>query len=296
MKSLIEYIKESLIVAEGGNAVKSNPIPAKIAPKVYNQIESDIKKNYPFIEMAVLGSIGKKNDDQTNGDIDIAIKVDSKKELEDIISKCFPNDEVNKQTTATIVSIGYPYNIEGQSGIAQVDFMFVKNLEQAIFNYHSPNYRNKESKYKGAVRTYMLSDLVSSIPVKDARDEYFDDGKTLKRKWKLTYNSYGIFKQLVDYCGKNGKPVKNGKKLKEFETLITENPKEIVAFLFGKNGSFKDTNSAESIWAAVHDESKFQFGPDVVEVFEKHFYNDKNNIKYNVDLNDFPCKYYKPEK
>ena len=68
------------------------------------------------------------------------------------------------------------------------------------------------------------------------------------------------------------------------------------AFLFGKNGSFKDTNSAESIWAAVHDVSKFQFGPDVVEAFEKHFYNDKNNIKYNVDLNDFQCKYYKPEK
>lgn len=295
MKDLIIYIKEQLML-EGGHAVKSNPIPASISPKVYKQIEDTIHKSYPDIKMSVLGSVGKKNDDQTNGDIDIAIKVDSKKELQSIIDKCFPGCEVNNQTTATIVSIGYPYNIDSKSGVAQVDFMFVKNLEQAIFNYHSPNYKNNESKYKGAVRTYMLSDLVSSIPVKDAKDEYFEDGKTLKRHWKMTYNSYGIFKQLIDYCGKNGKPVKNGKKLKEFETLITENPKEIVAFLFGKNGSFKDTNSAESIWAAVHDKSKFQFDKNVVEKFEEKFYNDTNNIKQNVNLNDFPCEYYHSQK
>ena len=42
MKSLLTYIKESLI-NEGGNAVKSEPIPAVIAPKVYDEIEKNCK-------------------------------------------------------------------------------------------------------------------------------------------------------------------------------------------------------------------------------------------------------------
>ena len=75
MKHLFTFIKESLNIFEGGNAVKSNPIPAVIAPKVYDEIEKKVHSISKFkdIDMAALGSIGKKADDQTNGDIDVAL-------------------------------------------------------------------------------------------------------------------------------------------------------------------------------------------------------------------------------
>ena len=63
--------------------------------------------------MVPLGSVGKKTDDQFNGDIDIAIKIDNKEELNKLIDKVFPGLEKNPKTTSTIISISYPYNKEG---------------------------------------------------------------------------------------------------------------------------------------------------------------------------------------
>lgn len=276
MKSLIQFIKESLI-NEGGNAVTANPIPAYITPLLYKEIEDAILKENPDIKMVPLGSVGKKNDDQFNGDIDIAIKIDTKKELNDLIDKVFPNLEKNPNTTSSIVSISYPYNKEGKSGNAQVDFMIVKDIDFAKFFYHSPNFKNNESKFKGAVRAKMLSIIVSSIPVEDAKDEYFEDGKTVKKHWKYTFNTEGVFKQLLDYTGKKG-PLKNPKKVKEFEKLIYNDPENCVKFIFGDNGKIEDCNSAESLWKAIHDKNKFKF-QDVVKKIEDRWFNEIEELK-----------------
>ncbi len=291
MKSLLTYIKESLI-NEGGNAVKSEPIPAVIAPKVYDEIEEKVHSISKFkdIDMAALGSIGKKPDDQTNGDIDIAVKVDTKEELNEIVDTCFDDCEINYNTMKTITSFGYPYNIDGYKGIAQVDFMIVKNMDWAKAYFHSPNLKAGESKYKGVVRTTLLNDIISCIPVKDAKDEYFEDGVTVKRHWKHTFNTEGVFIQLVDYCGKNGKPVKNGKKLKEFEKLVTNDPINMVKFIFGDNGDIKDINSAESLWAAIHDNNKFSWGDTILKNIEEKFINDPQ-VQDKIDKKDFPCKF-----
>lgn len=292
MKRLIDLIKESLI-QEGGNAVKANPIPAIIAPKVYDEIEKKVHAVSKFkdIDMAALGSIGKKADDQTNGDIDVAVKVDTKDELNEIVDTCFGNCEINYNTMKTITSFGYPYNIDGYKGIAQVDFMIVKKMDWAKAYYHSPNLKVGESKYKGVVRTTLLNDIISCIPVKDAKDEYFEDGKTVKRHWKHTFNTEGIFIQLVDFCGKNGKPLKNGKKLKEFEKLVTNDPTNMIKFIFGDNGDIKDINSAESLWEAIHDTNKFSWGDEVLKNIEEKFINDPQTVD-KIDKNDFPCKFY----
>lgn len=292
MRRLIELIKESLI-QEGGNAVKANPIPAIIAPKVYDEIEKKVHSVSKFkdIDMAALGSIGKKADDQTNGDIDVAVKVDTKDELNEIVDTCFSDCEINYNTMKTITSFGYPYNIDGYKGIAQVDFMIVKKMDWAKAYYHSPNLKTGESKYKGVVRTTLLNDIISCIPVKDAKDEYFEDGKTVKRHWKHTFNTEGIFIQLVDFCGKNGKPVKNGKKLKEFEKLVTNDPINMIKFIFGDNGDIKDINSAESLWEAIHDTNKFSWGDEVLKNIEEKFINDPKIVD-KIDKNDFPCKFY----
>lgn len=292
MKRLIDLIKESLIL-EGGNAVKANPIPAIIAPKVYDEIEKKVHSVSKFkdIDMAALGSIGKKADDQTNGDIDVAVKVDTKDELNEIVDTCFGDCEINYNTMKTITSFGYPYNIDGYKGIAQVDFMIVKKMDWAKAYYHSPNLKTGESKYKGAVRTTLLNDIISCIPVKDAKDEYFEDGKTVKRHWKHTFNTEGIFIQLIDFCGKNGKPIKNGKKLKEFEKLVTNDPTNMIKFIFGDNGDIKDINSAESLWKAIHDTNKFSWGDEILKNIEEKFINDPQTMD-KIDKEDFPCKFH----
>ena len=276
MKSLVQFIKESLL-NEGGNAVTANPIPAYITPLLYKEIEDAILKENPDIKMVPLGYVGKKNDDQFNGDIDIAIKIDNKEELNKLIDKVFPDLEKNPNTTSNIISISYPYNKEGKSGNAQVDFMIVKDIDFAKFFYHSPNFKNDESKFKGATRAKMLSIVVSSIPVEDAKDEYFEDGKTVKRHWKYTFNTEGMFKQLLDYTGKKG-PLKNPKKVKEFEKLIYNDPQNCVKFIFGDNGKIEDCNSAESIWKAVHNKNKFKF-QDVVQKIEDRWFNEIEELK-----------------
>lgn len=276
MKSLVQFIKESLI-NEGGNAVTANPIPAYITPLLYKEIEDAILKENPDIKMVPLGSVGKKNDDQLNGDIDIAIKLDDKKELNELIDKVFPDLEKNPNTTPSIVSISYPYNKEGKSGNAQVDFMIVKDIDFAKFFYHSPDFKKNESKFKGATRAKMLSIIVSCIPVEDAKDEYFEDGKTVKKHWKYTFNTEGVFRQLLDYTGKKG-PLKNPKKVKEFEKLIVNDPDNCIKFIFGDNGKIEDCNSAESLWKAVHDKNKFKF-QDVVKKIEDRWFDEIEELK-----------------
>ena len=276
MKSLVQFIKESLI-NEGGNAVTANPIPAYITPLLYKEIEDAILKENPDIKMVPLGSVGKKNDDQFNGDIDIAIKLNNKKELSELIDKVFPDLEKNPNTTPSIVSISYPYNKEGKSGNAQVDFMIVKDIDFAKFFYHSPDFKKNESKFKGATRAKMLSIIVSCIPVEDAKDEYFEDGKTVKKHWKYTFNTEGVFRQLLDYTGKKG-PLKNPKKVKELEKLIVNDPDNCIKFIFGDNGKIEDCNSAESLWKSVHDKNNFKF-QDVVKKIEDRWFDEIEELK-----------------
>ena len=52
MKTLRQYILEHLIINEGGNAIESNPIPAVIAPKIYDEIENIVHSKFKDIEMA----------------------------------------------------------------------------------------------------------------------------------------------------------------------------------------------------------------------------------------------------
>lgn len=282
MKSLKDYILEHLHINEGGNAVQADPIPAFIAPKVYEQIEQQLKK-HASVEMAPLGSLGKKKDDDFTGDIDIAVNFKSKQELIEAVQKAFPDMDRNDETFPNIVSISYPYNIDGHNGNAQIDFMIVKDMNWAKFRYSSPDFKKGESKYKAAVRSQLCSIIVSEIPFEEAKEEYFEDGVTVKRKWKYTFNTEGVFKQLLDYTGKNGKPKKNPTKLKEFEELITNDPQNFIKFLFGEEGKLEDYTSAESLWKAIHDPKKFKW-QDKVKTIEDRFFKECDKAKEE----DFP--------
>lgn len=312
MKTLLNYIKESLLL-EGGHAVTAEPIPAYIAPFVYQEIEEKIKAWKKSVKLAPLGSLGKKFDDQFTGDIDIAIDLGNKYEgsraeienlnRQDIVSmmkELWPNVEISERTTNKIASMGYPYNINGKSGIAQIDFMFTDNLDWAKWRFSSPDLKNGESKYKAAPKVYLLMYIVSSIPVKDAQDEYFEDGVTVKRRWRYCFNQEGVFKQLEDYTGKNGKPKKTATKLKEFEELVTADPMNVMRFIFSKQDiDTKIFNSVESLWDAIHSDL-WPWGKEALGKAEERWYkeyiNGQGMKECPVDPDDFKLEIYKPEE
>lgn len=297
MKSLKEYITES-VINESGNAVQANPIPAYITPLIYAEIEDKVHKWQKNIKMAPLGSVGKKTDDMFNGDIDIAIDIPDRDTLLDMVGKVFPNCELNPSTTPKIISIGYPYNKEGKSGVAQVDFMFTDNLDWAKWRFSSPDFRKGESKYKAAPKVYLLQHIVSAIPVEGVKDEYFEDGTTVKRHWRYAFNQEGVFKQLEDYTGKRG-PVKNPKKIKEFESLVTNDPVNVMRFIFGDKYDEKDFISVEALWKALHS-NKWPWGKEALGKAEQRFYDEyihgNNGKAAPVDEKDFPCTVYKYEE
>lgn len=297
MKSLTQYIIEKLSINESGHAVESQPIPAYITPLIYKDIEETILKWNSKVKMAPLGSIGKKNDDQFNGDIDIAITLE-KSELLKMVDEIFSNSELNPNTTPKIVSIGYPWNKEGKSGVAQVDFMYTNNLDWAKWRFSSPDFKKGESKYKAAPKVYLLQYIISSIPVEDAKDEYFEDGVTVKRHWRYAFNQEGVFKQLEDYTGKKG-PLKNPKKLKEFESLVTNDPNNVMRFIFGDKFDEKDFVSVESLWKAIHS-NKWKWGEEALRKCEerwwKEYINGRGMKECPVDIEDFKMTYYKSEE
>lgn len=285
------------IINESGNAIKNAArIPAPVANKLYLEIENTIKEKYPKAEICALGSLGKKGVDQTHGDIDIAVVCKDIEELRDIVHNIFEPlvkthvSEINYFTTANVVSIGWYFGelLGGFSNrqIAQVDFMSVKNLEWAKFRYASPDFTRNESQFKGAERANLLRAIIDEIPVDDNKIEYFDDGVTLKSKFKHSMLDTGIYKQFIDFTGKNGNILKNPKKVKEFEEFLLDNPDEIMKFVFGDNARPDDFKSAESLWRAFHDKKKFPYDNSVIKAIEDRF--EKESLSnLNITLSEF---------
>jgi hypothetical protein len=287
MKSLKKYIIESIIL-EGGNAIKtSTPVPAEYSLEIYNDIKNEVMKVLPDVNMIALGSTGKKNAGQTHGDIDIAINLpwDEKDKIENI----FKENEKFITSGMKIVSVGYPWKKGGKEGVAQCDFMFFTNLKYAEMYFHSPDYRNNESLYKGKFRTLLFNDTIANIPTGKANEYFQDENKTIKEKWKYTLNSSGLFLQKISYEGKNGTILKSGKKIKEAEQLISDTPKEILDFMF-KNGKESDLNSVESIWKAIHS-NRFKF-PEVIDKIEEQFKGDleRDGIEWDIFLKNMNLK------
>ena len=266
MISLSQYLLES-IVKEGGHAVEASPIPSHLALPMYEEIKSKlilIQKDLTN-KIAVLGSVGKKKLGDFNGDIDIAVEYDRSK-FEDVLKKAIPDAEYAKSSMPNIISINYPFDNQGVTQYGQVDFMIVGDLEWAEFIYSSPNFIEDESRYKAALRHHLLRIMISEIPV-DEQPQYNDAGE-IETKWKYSLNfAFGVTKQLLDYRGKNGL-LKNPKKLKEFEQVITKNKKAFIDLLFEK-GDDSDFKSLETVWKALH--SKYKYRSKIKDIENRFF-------------------------
>lgn len=297
MRSLYDYIVESKIF-EGGHAVTANPIPAYITPLIYKDIEDLVHSKFGKVKMVPLGSVGKKKDDDFNGDIDVAIDIPDKNKGREMLKELFPDNEM-VDGAGNIISVSYPYNKEGKTGNAQVDFMFTHNIDWAKWRWQSPDRKNGESKYKGDARVFLIQFAIHNIPVKDAKDEYLEDGKTVKKHWKYTFNQEGVFLDLIDFTSKKdpNKVVKNGKRVDDVRKLIYNDPVNVMKFMYGDNYDNKYFSSVEGVWKGIHSKD-FMF-PDAVPAIEKEFYEryiDNPRSAEKLDPKDFSCQYYKPEE
>lgn len=244
MKSLTEFIKESLI-NEGGHAVSGTPMTQVQAREVYNDVAEFLKTlglTEEGVDFCALGSFGKKFDDQTSGDIDIAISVDkiasenhlALDEVEQYICDVLDRFNINYvcNTGIHVISLSWPFPSD-KSLFGQVDLMPTTSMDFSKWMYYSPDFRSAESKYKGLYRNQLIMAILK-----------FADRKVLSKteqgdiieyeRYALRLNS-GLARTRRSFMGKKGGLIKTEKALKEFERHVTNVPDEIVKIAFGEN-------------------------------------------------------------
>lgn len=256
---------------------------------IYNLTHNckDINGNILNFKACALGSTGKKKDNEYSGDIDIAVELefsdDNIKTIEscirNVICKEFPDDnpQINVSTGFRIISFGIKWN----NNIIQVDLMFSNNIEYSKFMYHSPNYRNNESNFKGLYRTNLLIDLASFIPT-DIPDVY-NEKHELTDFWKytLTYDK-GLFLRHKTYKGKRGL-LKNPVTVKEDDKFITNDINEIIKFVLGETATFKDTNSFETLINFIFS-NNYKYDNTVIFNVLREYLNDKRHKDKLLDI------------
>ena len=242
MKPLFEYLFESFIT-EGGHAVNGSPMTQPQARAVYKDVDEKFLSKLGLIEDGVdhcaLGSFGKKADDQTSGDIDIAVSIDviatnnniSVEDVEQfIIDKC--EEEGLNYTFGKgihVISISWP--IPGTDIYGQVDIMPSSSLDFSKWMYYAPDFRVAESKYKGLYRNQLIMNILKyadqTVLSRTDKDEVIE-----YERYALRLNS-GLARTRRSFMGKKGGLIKTEHALKEYEKQVTNVPDEIVKIAFG---------------------------------------------------------------
>lgn len=259
-QSLNEWKK---INEDGKNAIPSSrSITFEEAQMVYRYVQNNIAPKFGIDKsgMEVIGSYGKKSEGDTHGDLDIAISSESLAERNGL-----GKDQIVDFINDTLTSLGFETKImrgfkqvsagipiPGSNDIAQVDFMLSPNLEWSKFVYHSPNYREKESKYKGAVRNALLMAIITETSKNILKQTPEGDVEELESN-VIRYPE-GIYKSRRSWAGKKGL-VKTPKLLKDFDELITTNPQEVVELVVGPGYTPESIGTFERLWHLVnHDD------------------------------------------
>ena len=309
---MIKGIHRSDVLFEGGLAIKSSaPVRGDIAPKIADSVmaviksavESDSEIGIKELLTAPLGSTGKKGKEQTSGDIDVGIQLsyDYVEKVKTALKEKFGDMEMNELKGFRILSVGYVYDIDGVKGTAQVDITFVGNLEAAEYFYHSPDYtKDNPSRFKGLFRTEFMKCMVTCIFPDESKypTEYFEDGKTEKRRWIYRFTPDGIRLFHRSYEGKKGTPIKTHHNIKEDTVSIASTPIEINRFIFGTD-DLSVADSFESIWDYVHTEefrknSKVESIDMVMDCYHDDLEEKKQQQEHEgVDYNKQVCDYIK---
>ena len=274
LNSITTIQEKNNALNEGGNAIdNASPIRGDMTLKIANDIIKHLVRAFNC-DAAPLGSTGKKGANMTSGDIDIAVNIpwERHQDVLDLIINLY-DCQTYVSPGFKIISLGYPYELDGEPLIAQVDLMFVKDVEYSKFVFHSPNYIENESMFKGAHRTTLLRTIVSAVPLEyvykkanELKDEYFTkddyDGSLdghHKTFWRLSFDQENGLQIIHKTKMGKRKPLAHSQTIKGDTIFISDNLSEIVKIILGDSATIEDCSSVESLWSFVCDRRKYRF-------------------------------------
>ena len=263
MKSFIQF-KE--VLNEGGFAVAgvsriNQENVAATLEVIYRDLLPKLKLKKK--DIALLGSTGKKAAGQSSGDIDMALsavellkqhKVDTYDEMMSYVVDAVKRGgyAFKDMRSIGIISIAYP--IENTDGLqpdakVQLDFMVVQDVRYASWIFYSPHYLDSE--LKGLYRNLLNFSIAKNANLSVSKI----DPET---KTPIEWSRYWINNQDgLKFGTQTNISIKTGKIVKAIRTLdnktISNNPDEIVAFLYGKKYKANDLLTFEACLKAVLD-------------------------------------------
>lgn len=253
--------------------INTEPIKSKLAISVQQEIMDKILAKYPDTEYLFIGSVGKKKDDDYNGDIDIAIKCKTIEDLENLINSVFGYLETVKMESLYIISIKYPYRDMDEIKYVQCDFMIMWDKLYTAFRYWCPDYRNNESKYKVGAKIMFANMILNHT---DEKNKGLQEDEIGQFDFRPTALYRYVYKK--DYS-------------KYKEEFITMDPFEIAKYCF-KDGDPDHFISVETLWDAVHNPDVFK-NIEQTKIIERNFF--KNCYKKgwtSIKPEDFKLQYW----
>lgn len=280
------HIRLDRTLNEGGNAIKSSsPVSGDKALPIAEKVIGILKERYPDTEFAPIGSVGKKNAEQTSGDIDIAVELDfsESENVKEVLKEKYPDMEIKSMKGLHILSVGLPY----ESQVVQVDLMFFPDIELAKFFYHSPDFTKNESEFKGSVRNMLMTSILKNIPVQDYRNTTFENGH-VKDLYKYSFNpEKGLVILHQSFEGKDGQERKTKQTIKDDTVEVSKNVEEIVKFMMGEDADLSTVSSFESMvdWMRT---DKFPYSDFNEHIFEDLMeYVDKQTPEFTEDVRNY---------
>jgi hypothetical protein len=263
MKSLLEFKN---ILNEGGNAVAGVVrINQENTMATVEQIYKDFlpKLKLKKADVALLGSTGKKAPGQSSGDIDMALsavqllkqnKVDTYDEMMNyVVDAIKRNGYAYKDLRSIgIISTAFPIaNADGkqEDQKVQLDLMIVQDVRYASWVFYSPHYLDSE--LKGLYRNLLNFSVAKNAKLIVSK---IDPETKTPIEWSRYWinNQEGLkFGTQTNISDKTGKIVKAVRTLDN--KTISNNPDEIVAFLYGKKYKANDLLTFEACLKAVMD-------------------------------------------
>ena len=253
---------------------KPGPIEAGLAVEVQNEIIRKLKARCSN-EVIPIGSVGHKN--TPSGDIDIAVKIGSVEELEELVKSTF-GVEMYVSKTISVVSMNYPYLDNGVEKRVSVDFMQVLSIPYTRFRYYCPDYTRGESKYKVGTKIMFAGSIISICCAsemlgldKDCRIETEFNADAL---WVNYYYKTGV---ADEYIWKR--------------EMLSMDPVEIAGLLF-KDSDPARFNSVETLWESVHS-GAFKYPSELKFIERSLFVNSyRKGWEEQVKPEDFKCDYW----
>lgn len=262
LKSLLNEVRP---IREGGNAfedvvgIKQSEVQPTVTA-VFNKVLKTFGLAGLQEDAFLLGSAGKKAENELSGDLDIAVSADQIAAVNNI-----KMSDVLDWIDGKAKELGYPTKIArgfGQVSIpfpivgrkptepVQIDILVSTNLDWSRFVHTSPNFAKGESKYKNTYRNLLLNNCVSAyhyVVLKQTDEEV----PLEVEKYVMRLDS-GVYAVRKSFEGKKpGTILKTGKVLKEFDKLITQTPEEFVNIFFGEQYSVDDISSFEKLYDLV---------------------------------------------